>query len=43
VGPKLDEASNCVDSDKVSANGLVNHGAIVRQVGGRTLFAKYDR
>lgn len=43
VGPDIDAASNCVASDEVSANGLVDHGAIVRQVGGRTLFAKYDR
>ncbi|WP_155991988.1 glycoside hydrolase [Nocardioides sp. URHA0032] len=43
VGPALDKASDCVASDTVSANGLVNHGAIVRQLSGKTLFAKYDR
>lgn len=42
VGPDLDPASNCVASDQVSANGLVDHGAIVRQLGGKTLFARYD-
>jgi hypothetical protein len=43
VGPALDESSNCVASDKVSANGLVNHGAIVRQLTGRKLFEKHHR
>ncbi|GAB3766242.1 hypothetical protein FB382_001917 [Nocardioides ginsengisegetis] len=43
VSPALDKASDCVASDKVSDNGLVNHGAILRQLSGRTLFAKYDR
>jgi hypothetical protein len=43
VGPDIDPASNCVASRKVSDNGLVDHGAIIRQVGGRTLLAKYDR
>lgn len=43
VSPKIDGASNCVASTKVSANGLVQHGAIVRQLSGRTLFARYDR
>ncbi|MGZ4455177.1 MAG: hypothetical protein ACXVWV_04295 [Nocardioides sp.] len=43
VGPAISAGSNCIASDKVSDNGLVNHGAIVRQLSGRTLFAKYDR
>ena len=43
VGPEIDESSNCVASRKVEANGLVDHGAIVRQLTGKTLFAKYDR
>ncbi|MGZ4449597.1 MAG: hypothetical protein ACXVW4_07350 [Nocardioides sp.] len=43
VGPATSAGSNCIASDKVSDNGLVNHGAIVRQLSGRTLFAKYDR
>ena len=43
VGPALDPGSNCVASTEVSANGLVNHGAIVRQLTGKTLFARYDR
>lgn len=42
VGPEVDAASNCVASDEVLANGLVQHGAIVRQLSGRTLFARYD-
>ena len=42
VGPALDDASNCVASTKVSDNGLVNHGAIVRQLTGKTLFSRYD-
>jgi hypothetical protein len=43
VGPTIDKASNCVASTKVSANGLVDHGAIVRQLTGRTLFSRYDK
>jgi hypothetical protein len=43
VGPDLDANSNCIASDKVSANGLVDHGTIVRQLTGRTLFSRYDR
>ena len=34
--------NNCVASNKVSANGLVNHGAIVRQESGKGLFRRYD-
>jgi hypothetical protein len=43
VGPELADGNNCVASDAVSANGLVSHGAIVRQLTGRTLFSRYDR
>ena len=43
VGPKQVAGSNCVASALVKDNGLVSHGAIVRQMSGRTLFAKYDR
>lgn len=43
VGPEIDAGSNCVASRKVSDNGLVDHGAIVRQLTGKTLYAKYDR
>jgi hypothetical protein len=34
--------NNCVASNNVSANGLVNHGAIIRQESGKGLFRKYD-
>jgi len=43
VGAAIDPASSCIASTKVSANGLVNHGAIVRQLTGKTLYSKYDR
>jgi hypothetical protein len=43
VGPGLDKKSNCIASTKVSANGLVNHGVIVRQLTGKTLYSKHDR
>jgi hypothetical protein len=36
------DGNNCVDSTAVSANGLANHGAILRQIGGKTLFKAYD-
>ena len=42
VGPAIDADSNCVASNKVSDNGLVDHGAIVRQMTGKTLFSRYD-
>ncbi|HUR51928.1 MAG TPA: sialidase family protein [Mycobacteriales bacterium] len=42
VGPSVDPKSDCVDSADVRANKLVNHGAIVRQMTGRTLFRAYD-
>ena len=44
VPPEIDSArgNDCVASKEVSANGLVNHGAIVRQVSGKTLFRAYD-
>ncbi len=35
--------NDCVDSADVKANGLVNHGAIIRQMSGRTLFKAYDK
>jgi hypothetical protein len=34
--------NNCVASTAVAANGLVQHGTIVRQQTGKTLFKKYD-
>jgi LPXTG-motif cell wall-anchored protein len=42
VGPEIDSKSNCVLSADVSANRLVNHGAILRQASGKTLFKAYD-
>jgi hypothetical protein len=46
VEPKGDApgatANDCVASREVSANGLVNHGAILRQVSGKGLFAAFD-
>ena len=32
----------CIDDTDVSANKLVDHGTIVRQISGKGLFAKYD-
>jgi hypothetical protein len=43
VGPDIDAKNDCVASTDVSANKLVNHGAIVRQLSGRTLFRAYDK
>jgi hypothetical protein len=43
VGPSIATGNDCVESTDVSANKLVNHGAIVRQMSGRTLFKAYDR
>ncbi len=42
LGPKLDAKANCIDSRKVSSNTYTQHGAVVRQMSGRGLFAKYD-
>lgn len=42
VSPAYDPNSNCVASQRVSDNGLVDHGAILRQLSGKTLFARYD-
>ncbi len=46
VEPKGDAkgapANDCVASTAVSNNGLVNHGAILRQVAGRGLFSAFD-
>jgi hypothetical protein len=42
VGPDVAAKNDCVDSADVKANGLVNHGAIIRQMSGRTLFKAYD-
>jgi hypothetical protein len=46
VEPKGDApgaaANDCVASKAVANNGLVNHGAILRQVSGRGLFAAFD-
>ena len=43
VGPNIDAANDCVASTDVSANKLVNHGAIIRQMSGKTLFRAYDK
>jgi hypothetical protein len=42
VPASVDKSSNCVASALVNANGLVNHGAIVRQESGKGLYKKYD-
>jgi hypothetical protein len=42
VGPGIDPKSDCVASTDVRANKLVNHGAIIRQMSGKTLFRAYD-
>ncbi|MGZ6826175.1 MAG: sialidase family protein, partial [Mycobacteriales bacterium] len=42
VGPDIDTKSNCVASKAVSANTLVSHGAIVRQLSGKGLLKAYD-
>jgi hypothetical protein len=34
--------NNCVASKTLAANGYVNHGAIIRQLSGKGLFATYD-
>jgi len=43
VGPRIDPKNDCVASTDVSANKLVNHGAIIRQMSGKTLFRAYDK
>jgi hypothetical protein len=42
VGPTVQAGNDCVASHDVSANKLVDHGAIIRQISGRGLFAAYD-
>jgi hypothetical protein len=42
VGPDIAAKNDCVASTDVAANKLVSHGAIVRQLSGRTLFRAYD-
>ncbi|MEO6204408.1 MAG: sialidase family protein, partial [Mycobacteriales bacterium] len=42
VGPATESGNDCVASTAVSANKLVNHGAIIRQLSGKTLFKAYD-
>ena len=42
VGPATEAGNDCVDSTAVSDNKLVNHGAIVRQQSGKTLFRAFD-
>ena len=42
VGPAINSAADCVASTAVSDNKLDNHGAILRQVSGKTLFKAYD-
>jgi hypothetical protein len=43
VGPSTAPGNDCVASTDVSANKLVNHGAIIRQMSGKTLFRAYDK
>jgi hypothetical protein len=42
VGPNTESGNDCVASTAVAANKLVNHGAIIRQISGKTLFKAYD-
>jgi hypothetical protein len=42
VGPATETGNDCIASRDVSANKLVQHGAIIRQVSGKGLFAAYD-
>ena len=42
VGPEINAKANCALSTDVSANKLDNHGAILRQISGKTLFRAYD-
>ncbi len=42
VGPETESGNDCVASTAVSANKLVNHGAIIRQTSGKTLFKAFD-
>src|SRR4051794_17950831 len=43
VGPSLDAKANCVNSALVANDTYTQHGAVIRQVDGRGLFAKYDK
>jgi hypothetical protein len=42
VGPETAAKNDCVANADVAANKLVNHGAIVRQLSGKTLFRAFD-
>jgi hypothetical protein len=42
VGPTTQAGNDCVASRDVSANKLVQHGGIIRQIGGKGLFAAFD-
>jgi hypothetical protein len=42
VGPTTQAGNDCVASRDVGNNKLVQHGAIIRQVSGKGLFAAYD-
>jgi hypothetical protein len=42
VSGAVEAGNDCISSTDVSANKLVNHGAILRQVSGKGLFAAYD-
>jgi hypothetical protein len=42
VGPTIQAGNNCIASHDVGDNKLVKHGAIIRQIGGKGLFAAYD-
>lgn len=43
VSPDVQNGNDCVDSKEVADNRLVNHGAIIRQTGGKTLFKAFDQ
>jgi hypothetical protein len=42
VSPAEVAGNDCVDSKDVASNKLEDHGAIIRQIGGKGLFAAYD-
>jgi hypothetical protein len=42
VGPAIDPKANCIASPAVAKNTLTQHGAVIRQMSGKGLFAKYD-
>jgi hypothetical protein len=42
VSGDIETGNDCIASKDVSANKLEDHGAIIRQIGGKGLFAAYD-